>query len=153
MLTQIYIYTVSNGIRQVTITLTKHIPSHLTIAENRFLITYEGQPSTSYVCGETGHILQTCPKRRHKWNVTETIQRDSYVVAAAQNEPSPERSVTNETKLIQINATADDTGQVHLIKTHTDTESEDIMMDECNDPTQFAMQTTRNTTEKRHKKP
>ena len=54
MWTKMYRYPVSNGIRQVTITLTKHIPSHLTVAENRVLLSYEGQPSNCYVCVETG---------------------------------------------------------------------------------------------------
>ena len=58
-----YGYAVPNGIRQVMIMLTKHITSHLTVAGNRVLLSYDGQPATCWVCGETGHMLQTCPKR------------------------------------------------------------------------------------------
>jgi ribosomal protein L19E len=122
MWTKMYRYPVSNGIRQVTIILTKHIPSHLNVAKNRVLLSYEGQPSTCYVCGETGHMLQTCPKRRHKGNATETLQRESYAEIAAQNEPSPERPATIETTVIQMNATEDNTEQVPLTKTHNETE-------------------------------
>jgi hypothetical protein len=143
--THVYRCIVSNGIRQVTITFTKHIPSHLTVAENRVLLTYEGQPFTCYLCGETGFMLQTCPKRRHKGNTTELIQRTYYVAVAAQNEPNAEVSVANETKVIQTNVTADDREQMPLTKTHTDTESDDIMMDECNDTTPIMMQNTKNT--------
>jgi hypothetical protein len=59
-----YRYVVANGIRQVTMTLTKHIPSHLTVEGYRVLIAYEGQPMTSYSCGETGHLYPTCHTRR-----------------------------------------------------------------------------------------
>jgi len=44
----IYIYKVPNGVRQVTITLTKHIPSQLTVEGQRTLLAYEGQPATYY---------------------------------------------------------------------------------------------------------
>ena len=43
-----YRYQVANGIRVVLIALTKHIPSHMTIAGNRVLVSYEGQPTTCY---------------------------------------------------------------------------------------------------------
>ena len=59
-----YCYTVDNGIRIVTITLKKHIPSSLLILGHRVLATYEGQPETCYGCGETGHVYVVCPHRR-----------------------------------------------------------------------------------------
>jgi len=59
-----YRYSVSNVILIVVIALTKYIPSHMTIAGNRFLVSYEGQPMTCYGCGDTGHLYQFCPKRR-----------------------------------------------------------------------------------------
>ena len=46
--------------------LTKHVPSHLVIAEQRVLISYDGQPTTCYGCGETGHIYPTCPRRQRR---------------------------------------------------------------------------------------
>jgi hypothetical protein len=39
-----YRYPVSNGIRIAIVSLKQHIPSHMTIATNRVLILYEGQP-------------------------------------------------------------------------------------------------------------
>jgi len=39
---RIYRYTVDNGIQQVTMVLTQHVPSHLVIAEQRVLISYDG---------------------------------------------------------------------------------------------------------------
>ena len=59
-----YRYKVFNGIRIVVITLTKHIPSRMMIAGHRGLVSYEGEPTTCYGCGETGHFNQVCPKRR-----------------------------------------------------------------------------------------
>ena len=56
-----YIYKVPNGVRQVTITLTKHIPSQLMVDEHRALLSYKGQPATCYGCGDIGHLYPTCP--------------------------------------------------------------------------------------------
>jgi hypothetical protein len=36
--------------------LSKHIPSHMSIAGNRVLTSYDGQPVTCYRCGDTGHV-------------------------------------------------------------------------------------------------
>jgi hypothetical protein len=61
---RIYRNKVSNGIRIATANLKQHIPSHMTIANNRVLITYEGQPPTCYGCNGTGHQYQECPRRK-----------------------------------------------------------------------------------------
>jgi Fe2+ or Zn2+ uptake regulation protein len=49
--TKTYRYVVASGIRQVTMTLTKHVPSNLMIKGTRVLFSYEGQPTTCYGCG------------------------------------------------------------------------------------------------------
>jgi len=49
-----YRYKVFSGVRIVVITVMKHIPSHIMIAGHRGLVSYEGQPTTCYGCGETG---------------------------------------------------------------------------------------------------
>ena len=59
-----YRYAVANGNKLVVIALTKHIPSHITIAGYRVLTSYECQPKTCYGCGDKGHMYQVCPKRR-----------------------------------------------------------------------------------------
>jgi hypothetical protein len=59
-----YVYHVPSGVRYVTMTLTKHVPSTLFIANERVLLTYEGQPATCYVCSAIGHISSACPSRR-----------------------------------------------------------------------------------------
>jgi len=60
----VYRCKVSNGIRKATVNLKQHIPSYITIANNRVLITYEGQPPTCYGCNGTGHQYLECPRRK-----------------------------------------------------------------------------------------
>jgi hypothetical protein len=62
-------YPVDNGVRQVTMVLSRHAPSHLTVAWQRVLLSYEGQQPTCYGCGEPGHMYQGCPAR-HKMGTT-----------------------------------------------------------------------------------
>jgi len=59
-----YRYKVFSGVRIVENTLMKHVLSHTMIAGHRGLVSYEGQPTTCYSCGETGHFNQVCHKRR-----------------------------------------------------------------------------------------
>jgi hypothetical protein len=51
-----YRYTVSKGVRIVTMTLKKHMPPHITVAGQRALTSYDGQPQTCYGCGDTEHM-------------------------------------------------------------------------------------------------
>ena len=62
----IYRYHVSNGVRVARMSLEKHIPSTVSIAGYRAIITYEGQPITCYSCNEQGHIKTECPHRRRE---------------------------------------------------------------------------------------
>jgi hypothetical protein len=59
-----YRYSVFNGIRIAMTRLKKRIPSNMSIAGNKVLITYENQPPTCYGCNTVGHHNQDCPKRR-----------------------------------------------------------------------------------------
>ena len=59
-----HLYVMDNGIRIVTITLKKHIPSRLVTAGHGVLTAYDGQPETYYDCVETGHVYLVCPNRR-----------------------------------------------------------------------------------------
>jgi hypothetical protein len=58
MPSHVYRYPVANGIRIAMVTLTHHIPSHMSLAGHRVLISYEGQPLTCYGCNEAGHQYQ-----------------------------------------------------------------------------------------------
>jgi molybdenum cofactor biosynthesis enzyme MoaA len=59
-----YRYKIYDGIRIATMNLREHIPSYVTIANNRVLVSYDGQPLTCYGCNHTGHQFQECPTRR-----------------------------------------------------------------------------------------
>ena len=47
----------------VSMSLNKHIPSHVMVAVYRALISYEGQP-TCHSCNEPGHLKTVCPHIR-----------------------------------------------------------------------------------------
>jgi hypothetical protein len=85
-----YRYPVLNGVRIVTISLQKHIPSHLTIAGYRALVSYEGQPATCYHCGETGHMYQGCTKRRGSGGAETRIQRRTWADIVADEDRAGE---------------------------------------------------------------
>jgi len=56
-----YRYKVYNGVRIAEIKLKKHIPSHMSVAGNDIMISYDGQSPTCYRCNETGHLQSECP--------------------------------------------------------------------------------------------
>ena len=58
-----YRYKIYNGVRIVEIHLKQQIPSHLSIAGNATIITYDGQSPTFFKCNETGHQQIDCPRR------------------------------------------------------------------------------------------
>jgi hypothetical protein len=60
--TKSYRYKVSNGIRIIEMAIRKHLPSNMHIANNRVLVSYEGQPATCYGCGGVGYQYQGCPQ-------------------------------------------------------------------------------------------
>jgi len=63
--------------------LTQHVPSHLVIAEQRVLISYDGQPTTCYGCGKTGHIYLTCPRRQRRNQLPPPHVPVTYAAVAA----------------------------------------------------------------------
>ena len=67
-----YRYAVDNGVRQVTMVLSRNASFHLTVAGQRVLLSYEEQPATCYGCGEPEHMYQGCPAR-HKLGSARTV--------------------------------------------------------------------------------
>jgi len=65
-LSNAYRYRVYGGVRVVSMSLTKHIHSHVVVAGYRSLISYEGQPTTCHSCNEPGHLRTACPHRRRE---------------------------------------------------------------------------------------
>ena len=84
-----YRYKVSNGVRIAVLTLPKHIPSNITIAGHRVLVSYEGQPMTCYRCHETGHFHQACTVRRRVGQMGHTGTATTWADIAAQGAQGP----------------------------------------------------------------
>jgi len=79
-----YLYKVPNGVRIAVMTLSKHIPSNITIAGHRALVSYEGQPMTGYRCHETGHFHQACPMRQRTGEIGHNATATTWADIAAQ---------------------------------------------------------------------
>ena len=83
-----YRYNVSNGVKIVTMTLTKHIPSYVVIDGHRALTSYDGQPQTCYGCGETAHMYHACPKRRVAKAPTPATAHPTWAAITAATAPA-----------------------------------------------------------------
>ena len=83
-----YRYNVSNGVKIVNMTLTKHIPSYIVIDGHRALTSYDGQPQTCYGCGETAHMYHACPKRRVAKATTPDTANPTWVAITAATAPT-----------------------------------------------------------------
>ena len=78
-----YRYQVENGIRNVQIVMSKHVPSNLKVAGNRTIVTYDGQPLTCYGCGQEGHIYASCPTRKRSIETRKQPRMESYATVLA----------------------------------------------------------------------
>ena len=83
-----YRYKVSNGIRNVHFVMSRHIPPTLTVAGNKVLLSYDGQPFTCYTCGEEGHVASTCPQRRRPVSERGRTHPASYAGILASSDPT-----------------------------------------------------------------
>jgi hypothetical protein len=69
--------------------LVQHIPSHITVAGYRTLISHEGLP-TCYGCNEIGHLYQVCPQRRRARAEDTRPTRTSWADVAAKGTVQPQ---------------------------------------------------------------
>jgi hypothetical protein len=97
-----YRYSVENGVRQATILMTKHVPSHLTVAGYRVLLSYEGQPATCYGCGAIGHLYHECPigQKSNQDRLTPAQQTYATIVSTptARTAHRPATAIVNDGK-------------------------------------------------------
>jgi hypothetical protein len=91
-----YHYKVCSGVLLVHIDMTKHIPSHMMIGENRALITYEGQPMTCYACNASGHLIQKCPVRQ-RTERRETVNKNTAWATLIDQEEGRVQALTDRT--------------------------------------------------------
>ena len=80
---KMYRYPVANGIGVATIKLDKYLPSHLIIAGDSAIVSYEGQSVSCYACGGTGHMRQTCPHRYSEEQVVPSTSDNAWAKVAA----------------------------------------------------------------------
>ena len=91
-----YRYQVPNGIRNVLIMMSKHVPANLTVAGNKTLISYEGQPITCYSCGQEGHVASTCTNRHRTPDEKRRPRPASYANVLTGTEPGDDIIVTGQ---------------------------------------------------------
>jgi hypothetical protein len=115
-----YRYKIYNGIRIVTINLKEHIPSHMTMANNRVLVSYEGQPQTCYGCNSTGHQIQEGPTRKqNEIRQTKTIPTawtDIIKKRQVTNQPEEERPRNIQMKKMRMETMKQDNIKTHITK-------------------------------------
>jgi len=82
--------------------LSQHAPSHLTVANQRVLLSYAGQPPTCYGCGESGHMYQGCPARHKNGTKKTSMMSATYAsivteVTATKEGPSQDIATASGT--------------------------------------------------------
>jgi len=95
----------------------QHLPSHMSIAGNDAIISYDGQPPTCYRCNETGHQQLECPRRKRlglnsttqptpTWAdiVSNKTQEQHYNTYAVQNSPNNEIGTKRISTLPEVNS-------------------------------------------------
>ena len=102
--TYAYRYKVYNGIRIVEMKLKQHLPSHMSIAGNDAIISYDGQPPTCYRCNEKGHQQLECPgiKRLGLNNSTRPTQTWTDIESNKTQEQLPNTSVLQKSPIHEI---------------------------------------------------
>jgi len=78
-----YRYKAANGVKVIMMKLAKHLPSQMNIAGHRALLSYDDQPVTCYRCGDSGHINQSCPRRRVAGMVTSDLTPNTWAHVTA----------------------------------------------------------------------
>jgi len=96
-----YRYKVLNGVKIVTMTLSKHILSYVVIDGHRALTSYDSQPQTCYGCRLTDHMYHACPKRRvAKATPTATANPTWADITAAMVPPSSGPGVSDNNSMV-----------------------------------------------------
>lgn len=73
--------------------LDKNLPSHMVIAGDSVIVSYDGQPVSCYACGGAGHMRQTCPYRRSEEQASPPTPDNSWAKVAATGKPTHKNRV------------------------------------------------------------
>jgi len=87
----------ATGIKVATMKLSKHLPSHMSIAGHKVFVSYEGQPFTFYGCGDTDHMHQACPNRLRDVRTTAGPSASSWTHVLANGPQTKSGAVANLT--------------------------------------------------------
>ena len=107
-----YRYRVYSGVRVVSMSLTKYIPSHVVVAGYRALISYEGQPTICHSFNEPGHLKTARPHRRRERAESRPANTASWAEVAARGPISNTTTIMDRTTDMAAheNKEADTTG-------------------------------------------
>lgn len=98
-------FKVLNGVRQLKVDLTKHVPSYISVCGYRGIVMYDGQPRTCAACNSAGHVRAECLQRRVAQlpageaprPAAMTVLTASYAAAARGDQnPPPSEGVTTD---------------------------------------------------------
>jgi hypothetical protein len=129
---RVYRYAVANGIRQVMIMLTRHIPSHITVEGHTVLLSYGGQPTTYYGCGDIGNLYPTCYKRKKTGSATQEQQPNTYAsVVAPKTSQTETWTECASNDILQYNT--EEPVQQLPITTGTEQQTTELSMDQGED--------------------
>ena len=110
-------FQVMSGTVTAKMTLSRHVPSYLRIAEQRILVRYPGQPATCAIYNQPGHMAVNCPGKKGaqrlvgRWAEASTVLTKEREEAGAdkkgaegnnekeeKNEPTPTEITNNRAK-------------------------------------------------------
>ncbi len=58
-----HVFKVRTGVRRARVEISQHIPSYITVDNQKCLVMYAGQPATCGICNLPGHLRKQCPEK------------------------------------------------------------------------------------------
>ena len=102
------------------------------------MTSYEGQPSTCYRCGDTGHMYQGCPKRKNAGNTGVRELGKTWADMVGNVDTTPQREERNRQTVLQPTTEQaapmnDNISQVHGTETEEGETISDSMRERMDD--------------------
>ena len=83
-------FQVLTGTVTAKMSLNRHVPSYLRVAEQRIIAKYPGQPATCMICNQPGHMAVNCPAKKTGQRFVGRWAETPAVVAQASEEADKE---------------------------------------------------------------